>query len=156
MATESTSVPGLVGRRKRSRRRLVQALYQWQLAGHDLAVVEQQFLAEGRLDDKADVAYFRELLHGIPADLDELEAALKPWVQRPPQDLDPVERAILWIGAYELLRRPDIPWRVVINESVELAKSFGAEAGHRFINGVLDKLAQARRAQPSGSSDSAT
>jgi len=122
----------------------LQALYQWQIAGQDLAEIETQFLvAPGA--EKADVAYFRELLHAIPAITDQLRDSVEPLLDRPMVQLDPVERAVVWIGAYELLKRPDIPYRVVINEGVDLAKAFGADQGHKFVNGVLDRLARTSR-----------
>jgi N utilization substance protein B len=90
--------------------------------------------------------YFSELLHGIPAMLTELDALTAPLLDRPIDQLDPIERVILRIGSFELKQRIDIPYRVVINESVELAKLFGAEQGHKYVNGILDKLSQSLRA----------
>ena len=92
-----------------------------------------------------DAAYFAELVRGVPTRLDELDSALAPCVDRALESVDPVERAILRLGAYELIEHPEIPYRVVINEAVELAKTFGAEKGHRYVNGVLDKAARALR-----------
>jgi N utilization substance protein B len=127
--------------RTRARRRALQAIYQWQMAGQDLADIEKQFHQE--MDMSAvDMELFRELLHGIPGRVDELDGKYGPVLDRPPQQLDPVERAILRIGTYELEARLDVPYRVVINEAVELAKQFGAEQSHRYINGVLDKVAR--------------
>ncbi|MGD8429598.1 MAG: transcription antitermination factor NusB [Ectothiorhodospiraceae bacterium] len=130
--------------RSRARRRALQALYQWQVAGQDLGAIEKQFLEEYRMGD-TDVDYFRELLHRIPAGLSAIDAAIDPVLDRPFVTLDPVERAILRIGAYELAERLDIPYRVIINEAVEMAKVFGAEQSHRYINGVLDKVGRANR-----------
>jgi N utilization substance protein B len=128
-------------RRTRARRRALQALYQWQLAGQDLRDIETQFQQE--MDMSAvDMELFRALLHGVPGRVDELDASFGPLLDRPPQQLDPVERAILRMGTYELEARLDVPYRVVINEAVELAKQFGAEQSHRYINGVLDKVAR--------------
>jgi N utilization substance protein B len=126
--------------RSKARRFAVQALYQWQMAGQDLNDIEAQFLSEMPVR-KVDVAYFQELLHRIPARVDELDALLAGHLDRSIDELDPVERAVLRLGVYELAERLDIPFRVVINEAVELAKVFGAEQSHRYINGVLDKLA---------------
>jgi N utilization substance protein B len=132
-------------RRSRARQYALQALYQWQVAGHDVHTVEQQFLEDEGLA-KADVALFVDLLRGVPTQVRRLDQALAPLLSRPLEQLDPVERAVLYIGAYELGEHRDIPYRVVINEAVELAKSYGAEQSHRFVNGVLDKLA--RRLRP--------
>jgi N utilization substance protein B len=135
--------------RSLARRRALQALYQWQLAGQALGDIEVQFFEEQEMRD-VDVEYFRELLHGIPRYLLSLDADLVPYVNIPLAEVDPVERAILRIAAYELSHRLDVPYRVVINEAVVLAKDFGAEQGHRFINGVLDKLAPVKRPVESG------
>ncbi|HXH02304.1 MAG TPA: transcription antitermination factor NusB [Candidatus Competibacteraceae bacterium] len=128
-----------------SRRYAMQALYQWQMTGQDLGQIDAQFLADQDMD-KADEAYFHELLHQVLARVDHINHLLAPCLDRPLEQLDPVERAILWIAGYELCFRRDVPYRVVINEAVELAKRFGAEQGHRFVNGVLDKMA--RRVRP--------
>jgi N utilization substance protein B len=129
--------------RKRSQARLhsVQALYQWQMTGQDVSEVERQFLAERDLSG-FDVGYFHDLLHGVPGQLDRLDEALGPLLDRSIASVDPVERAILRLGAYELLQHPEIPYRVVINEAVELAKTFGATEGHKYVNGVLDRMAR--------------
>ena len=124
----------------------MQALYQWQIAGQDLGLIDAQFLTDRDMP-KADVVYFQELLHHAPGQLDQINAALEPHMNIPLAQIDPVEKAILWVSTYELLFRIDVPYRVVINEGVELAKRFGAEQGHRFVNGVLDKAAQALRKQ---------
>jgi transcription antitermination protein NusB len=131
--------------RSRARRYAVQALYQWQFTKQNLAEIENQFLAEYEMN-KGDLAYFQELLHQVPGHLEEIDAHLRPFLDRPIGEVDPVERAILRIGAYELAHRHDVPYRVAINEAVELAKVFGAEQGHRYINGVLDKVARGLRA----------
>ena len=135
--------------RNRARRMALQALYQWQIARQDLSEIETQFLV-GPGVEQVDVTYFRELIHEIPAVNDTLQEAVDPLLDRPMVQLDPVERAILWIGAYELLHRPDIPYKVVINEGVDLAKTFGADQGHKFVNGVLDRLARVIRSREAG------
>ncbi len=127
-------------KRSWARRCAAQALYQWQLTGQEPAIIASQFLADLDLP-KADPEYFQELVQRVPALAGEIDAALQPLLDRPVAQVDPVEQAILRIGGYELMQRPDIASRIVINEAVELAKLFGAEQGHRFINGVLDKLA---------------
>lgn len=132
-----------------ARRYAMQALYQWQMTGQDLAVIDAQFLDDQDMS-KADVGYFQELLHQVAAHVDSIDAALKPFLDRPLEQVDPVERAILRIAGYELAHRLDIPYRVIINEAVEIAKKFGAEQGHRFINGVLDKTAHQLRVHETG------
>ncbi len=130
--------------RSRSRRLAIQALYQWQIAGQDVVDIVSHFMVEQ--DAKTfDTQYFEELVHGVPASLDKLDEALGACLDRSLEAVDPVERAILRLGAYELIKHPEIPYRVVINEAVELAKTFGAEKGHRYVNGVLDKAARALR-----------
>ncbi len=118
----------------------MQAIYQWQMAGQNLTEIEAQFLQAQDMR-KVDVDYFRELLHKIPAQLAVLDMDLKPSLDRAIEQIDPVERAILRIGAYEFRHHPEVPWKVVLNEAIELAKMFGGEESHRFINGILDKLA---------------
>ncbi len=134
----------LSNKRSWARRCAAQALYQWQVTGQEPAAIIQQFLADQDLP-KADPDYFRELAQQVPAQAALIDAALEPFLDRPLAQVDPVERAILRIGGYELMQRPEIAYRIVINEAVELAKLFGAEQGHRFVNGVLDKLAQTVR-----------
>lgn len=126
--------------RRRARRALVQAVYQWQMADGDLVRIEADFLTSGSLD-KADVEFFRELLRAALASVTELDELLAPLLDRELSSLDQIELAVLRLGALELKDRIDIPYRVVISEYVELAKTFGAEDGHKYVNGVLDKLA---------------
>ena len=127
-----------VAQRRKARRLALQALYQWQLGGDELYDIEAQFRAE--YSGKTDWDYFHEVLYAIPAQLEALQALLSPLLDREFKSLDPVERAILLIGAFELKDRIDIPYRVVINESIELAKSFGATDSHKYVNGILDRL----------------
>ena len=131
-------------KRSRSRRLAMQALYQWQVTGDDLGEIINHFLTENREKD-FESGYFRDLVSGVPARLDELDEALKPFLDRPVEEVDLVERALLRLGTYELLVHPEVPYRVVINEAVELAKAFGADQGHRYINGILDKVARELR-----------
>lgn len=119
---------------------LVQALYQWQLSASDIGSIEAEFFADNTMT-KVDTDYFRELLHAIPARMDELDEHIAPCLDRRLDELDPVSLAVLRIGAYELLFRVDIPYRVSINEAVNLARTFGPTEAHKYINGVLDKLA---------------
>ncbi|CCE24581.1 transcription antitermination factor NusB [Methylotuvimicrobium alcaliphilum] len=131
--------------RTNARKAAVQALYQWQMTGQNLSAIEMQFLEEERLRD-AQKSYFNELFHGIPKSLDVIDETLMQFVDRPVEAIDPVERAILRIGVYELMNRLDMPYRVVLNESINLAKCFGADGSHRYVNGILDKVAQQKRA----------
>jgi N utilization substance protein B len=130
--------------RVRARRCAVQALYQWQLSGQEPQEIAREFMHEREVGD-IDEAYFSILIREIPRSIESLEQHLAGVLDRPVAALDPVERAVLAIGVYEMKHRPDIPWRVVINEAVELAKLFGAEQSHKYINGVLDKVARALR-----------
>jgi N utilization substance protein B len=118
---------------------------QWQMTGQNLSDIERQFLEEDRLKD-AQKSYFCELFQGVPQHLDDIDQALTEFVDRPVDMIDPVERAILRIGVYELLHRLDMPFRVVLNESINLAKYFGADGSHKYVNGILDKVAQKKRA----------
>jgi transcription antitermination protein NusB len=132
------------GKRAWARRCAAQALYQWQMTGQDPGQIAAQFLADEDLR-KADPDYFQELVSQIPARAAEIDAALEPFLDRPLAQVDPVEHAILRIGGYELLHHPELAYRIIINEAVELAKMFGAEQGHRFVNGMLDRLARSAR-----------
>jgi N utilization substance protein B len=129
----------------------LQALYQWQYTGHSPRLIEEQLFAEEETPDGVDMGYFRALLRGVVEQAETLDKQIAPLLDRPLGQIDPVEHAVLWIGLYELSHNPEIPWRVVINEAVDLTKLFGAEKSHRYINGVLDRLARLKRpgeAQP--------
>ncbi|HBH35431.1 MAG TPA: transcription antitermination factor NusB [Gammaproteobacteria bacterium] len=132
-------------KRHQARRLALQALYQWQVTGDDIGDINSQFVAEND-SDKYDIDYFRDLFQGVPTHLDELDRELQPLIDRDIERVDLVERAALRLGVYELLHHPEVPFRVVINESVELAKVFGADKGHRYVNGVLDKVSHKVRA----------
>ncbi|GAA6133092.1 transcription antitermination factor NusB [Halopseudomonas sabulinigri] len=137
--------PAAAGRPKASARRkarslALQALYSWHMADQPLSDIEAQFRTDNDFS-KVDSAYFHELLTGVPRNLDELDNQLGAVLDRDIKDLDPIELAVLRIGVYELLKRIDVPYRVVINEAIEMAKSFGATDGHKYVNGILDKLA---------------
>ena len=131
--------------RARTRRFAMQALYQWDLSGADLLEIRSQFL-EAEDFTRADESYFNELLSDIPKQIENIDKNISENIDRPIGQLDPVERAILRVALYELLTRVDIPYRVTINEAVQLAKKFGAEQGHTFVNAVLDQAA--RRIRP--------
>ena len=131
--------------RHKARRLAVQALYAWQMSGQDLSDIDEQL----RLDhdmSKIDQKYFGELLHKVPANVEELDNYIAPLLDRGLDKLDPTEHAILRLGTYEMVYRVDVPYRVVINEGVELAKTFGAEDGHKYVNSILDGMAKQHRA----------
>ncbi|BBL70673.1 transcription antitermination factor NusB [Methylogaea oryzae] len=123
----------------------VQALYQMQVGGQGPLEIERQFVQEHGLG-RADPEYFKELLHGVVANLASIDQAIAEFTSRPLDELDPVERAVLRLGTFELLFRQETPYRVVINECINLAKRFGATDGHKYVNGILDKVARKRRA----------
>jgi len=138
-----------VNARSLARERTLQALYQWQNTGQDIRVIEGQFL-EIEIDSEhkplregVDLEYFKMLLHGIPQEITELDQLIKPFLDRPLEQVDLIEKIALWIGCYELKCCPTLPYRVAINESVELAKSFGADKSYQYVNGVLDKVCRA-------------
>lgn len=126
--------------RRRARECAVQALYSWQLSKNDIADVELQFLSEQDVKD-VDIAYFRELLSGVAVNAASLDALMVPVLSRQIEELGQVERAVLRIALFELSKRDDVPYKVAINEAIELAKTFGAADSHKFVNGVLDKVA---------------
>jgi transcription antitermination protein NusB len=127
-----------------ARKCAVQAIYQWQMSGEDLLAIENYFLEEDHLKG-AQKSYFLEIFRGVPGQLERIDDAMSAFVDRAVERIDPVERAVLRIGVYELLNRLDTPYKVIINESVNLAKIFGAEGSHKYVNGILDKVAQTQR-----------
>lgn len=140
--SSTASLPEARRGRRGARRLAMQALYQWLLAGGDEEALAAQFLAEGGAVDRE---YFRELIATCIRERAALDELLAPRLDRPAAELDPVEHAILLIGAAELRDRGELAVSIVTNEAVELAKAFGAEGGHRYVNGVLDRLALALR-----------
>ncbi|MBV8658956.1 MAG: transcription antitermination factor NusB [Burkholderiales bacterium] len=127
--------------RRRAREYAVQGLYQWQLTGDSVASIER-FLRESSTSfGRADENLFREIFYGAMRDVEPLKARLVPHLDRDEVDVSPVERAILLVAGFELINKPDTPYVVIINEAIEIAKTFGGTDGHRFVNGVLDKLA---------------
>jgi N utilization substance protein B len=130
--------------RHNARRLATQGLYAWQMSGQDLGDIGEQLQLDHDMS-KVDIEYFTELLHKVPAHLQELDEHIIPLLDRDLNQVDPTERAILRLGAYEVAFRPDIPYKVVINEGVELAKTFGAEDSHKFINSILDGIARTLR-----------
>ncbi len=135
---------GVAGR-SRARRLALQAIYQWQLSGTDPEEILRQF-HESPDSGHPDQAYFEALVRGVTAEVARLDAILQPALDRPAEQVDPVERALLRLATWELGHRPDVPYAVVLDEAVALARKFGAEQGHRFVNGVLDQVA--RRLRP--------
>jgi N utilization substance protein B len=127
--------------RSRARRRATQALYAWQMSGNAMAKVIEEFRHEQDMEI-ADLDYFEDLLRGVDRHCAELDAGLAPYLDREVGQVDPIERAVLRLAAYELRHRLDVPYRVVINEAIEVTKRFGAEHGHTYVNGVLDKVAK--------------
>jgi N utilization substance protein B len=133
------------GARRRAREFAVQGLYQWLVGGQDVPAILSH-LREDMAYGRAEHEYVEVLMRGVTDDAAALREALAPYLDRAPKALSPVEHAILLIGAYELKQRAEIPHRVVINEAVELAKSFGGTDGYKYVNGVLDRLAAKVRA----------
>ena len=131
--------------RSRARRRALQALYAWQLSKTAITKVIEQFRNEQDME-VADLEYFEDLVRGVEKNLSALDEALAAFLDRGIDQVDPIERAVLRIAAYELRHRPDVPYRVVINEAIETTKRFGSEHGHTYVNGVLDHAAAAWRA----------
>lgn len=151
MITRSSKKTKKINPRSLARQRTLQALYQWQHTGQDLQLIESQFLeidvnSEHKpLREGVDIEYFKMLLHGIPSKLTTLEQLITPFLDRPLEQVDLIEKITLWIGCYELKYCPHLPFRVAINESVELAKAFGADKSYQYVNGILDKVCRTVR-----------
>lgn len=143
--TQQQARSQMAAHRRKARHYALQALYQWQIARQALNDIEAQFLSDYDMAN-VDTDFLHELVHGIPAEITELQALFEPHLDRELDDLDPIELTLLRMGSYELLRRIDVPYKVAINETVNLAKRFGATDGYRYINGVLDKVAAEVRA----------
>ncbi len=137
--------------RSRARRLAMQGLYEWQMSDNAPSIILKTCLAEQNIKN-VDTEYLQELLLTIPKKQSELDSAFQSYLDRSVKDIDPIELAILRLATYELLFRIDVPYRVVINEAIELAKVFGAEAGHKFVNGILDKVAAEVRKTELGAS----
>lgn len=127
--------------RSNARKKAMQALYQWSISGNELNEIEVQFHAEQDMS-KVDQEYFHALLHEVPAQINSLDEAYTPLLNLKGNEISPVEQAILRLSSYELKNRLDVPFQVVIKEAIILAKMFGADKSHKFVNGVLDKLAR--------------
>lgn len=130
--------------KRRARKLVLQSLYQWLMAGTALTDIEAQFSAANNMD-KVDVDYYRRLLYGVPKELAVIEAAITPFLDRDINSLNPIELTIIRLCTFELFHCPEIPYRVILDESVSLAKAFGSQDGHRYVNGVLHNLAQTVR-----------
>ncbi len=132
--------------RRKARELAVQAIYSWQLSQNSVTDIEVNFLTDNSAR-RFDIEYFKQLLHGVTASVSNIDKAISPHVDRPLDDVDHVEKAILRVAIYELNDCLDVPYKVVINEAIELAKSFAADDSHKFVNGVLDKAVKLIRPQ---------
>jgi N utilization substance protein B len=141
---------GLAKARGKARRLAMQALYQWQMTADDIDGIERQFIEENDMKN-VDQDYFSELLLGVLQELSAIDTALEKHMSRNINSVDPVERAILRIAGYEFIKRPDVPYRVVLNEAVVMTKKFCAEKSHTFVNAVLDKVARDTRTHETAS-----
>ena len=141
--------PAARSARRRSRELAMQGLYQWLLSGESGGAIQAHIETSPGFD-RADRGHFDTLLHGVIRESDEINRLILPFLDRELAHLSPVERATMMIGCYELLRHQEIPYRVVINEAVELAKSFGGTDGYKYVNGVLDRLAGTIRPSEAG------
>ncbi len=140
-APKKAKKPSRSQMRSASRRLALQAIYQWQMNQSAVSEIETQFVIDQEMDG-CDKSYFRELLQGVASSAKKLDGLFEELLDRPLSELDPIELAVMRIGSFELSERLDVPYRVAINESVELAKGFGATESHKYVNGILDKLAQ--------------
>lgn len=132
--------------RRKARELAVQAVYSWQLSQNSVTDIEANFLSENSAR-RFDIPYFQQLLRGVTSSVSELDLAIAPHVDRPIDEIDHVEKSILRVAIYELSDCQDVPYRVVINEAIELAKAFAADDSHKFVNGVLDKAVKLVRPQ---------
>ncbi|MGF2736572.1 transcription antitermination factor NusB [Marinobacter sp. DUT-1] len=132
------------GDRRRARVLAMQGLYQRHFSKSSISDIEAEFMVDNDMS-KVDLLYFRDLLRGVHREQGELDGLLEPFLDRPLDEVDPIELAIVRLGAYELKNRLDVPYRVVINEGIELAKRFGGTEGHKFVNSILDKLSRRLR-----------
>lgn len=134
---EKQSISG----KRKARKLAVQALYQWFMSESELLEIETQFRVFNNMD-KVDVDYFSRLLYGVPKHVKQLEASINPFLDREISGLNPIELTVLRIGSFELFYCPEIPYKVVLDESISLTKEFGSQDGYRYVNGVLNSLAQ--------------
>ncbi|NMT65495.1 transcription antitermination factor NusB [Marinobacter orientalis] len=146
---DSTAQPAPSGKpkagdRRRARALAMQGLYQRHFSKSSITDIESEFIVDNDMS-KVDTAYFRDLLRGVHREQAELDRLLEPFLDRPIHEVDAIELAIVRLGAYELKHRLDVPYKVVINEGIEMAKRFGGTEGHRFVNSLLDKLSHRLR-----------
>ena len=139
--TQAPTKKSVAKARGKSRRLAMQAIYQWQMTGDSITGIKQQFFEENNATT-IDVDYFSEQVSGVAANLSELDALLEKYMSRTIESVDPVERAILRLASYEFINRLDVPYRVVLNEAVNITKEFCSEKSHAFVNAVLDKVAK--------------
>jgi len=130
--------------RSNARKKATQALYQWHMSGNEIEEIEVQFHQEQNME-KVDTDYFHKLLHQVPAEIKELDELISKYSTRSEDELDPIEMSILRLSTYELKSCIDVPYKVVISESITLAKLFGSDKSHAFVNSILDKLAKELR-----------
>lgn len=131
--------------RHNARHYALQAMYQWQLTGNAINDIENEFITY-QIKKKVDLPYFKELIKGTFELLDDIDQEMTPFLGRPLHELDPIELNVLRLATYEIMKRPDVPYRVIINEALELTKRFGSIEGYKFVNGVLDRVAKKNRA----------
>ena len=141
--------------RRRAREFALQGLYEWLVSNSEVASIEVHLAIDNPAYAKADVEHFKDLLNGVVRAIEPLHQRIAPHLDRPVAELSPVEHAILLLATFELAHHPEIPYRVVINEAVELAKTFGGTDGFKYVNGVLDRVAAQLRAIEAGSASSA-
>lgn len=130
--------------RKKARQLLMQAIYQWHMTGMDLYPIQMQFHQMNDMS-KCDIEYFDALLYKIAKNITPIDAAFEPYLDRKLNDLNPIELAVMRVGTYELMHCPEIPYRVVLNEAIGLAKEYGSEDGYKYVNGILNKVAHTLR-----------
>jgi len=139
--TNDQSQKGLAKARGKSRRLAMQAVYQWQMTGDNITDIKQQFFDENNMS-QLDAEFFSELVSGVASSISDLDVLLEKYMSRSAESVDPVERSILRLATYEFLNRFDVPYRVVLNEAVNITKEYCAENSHTFVNAVLDKVAK--------------
>lgn len=132
--------------RRKARELAVQAVYSWQISQNEVSEVEVNFITDNS-KRRFDIEYFQLLLRGVTTNTDDIDSTISPYVDRPLDDIDQVEKAILRVALFELKNCTEVPYKVVINEAIELAKSFAADDSHKFVNGVLDKVVKLIRPQ---------
>jgi N utilization substance protein B len=130
--------------RHNARRYALQAMYQWQIAGTPMPTIETEFV-NFQIDRKIDLDYFKKLIHGVPEKHLDIDDEMRPFLSRGVHEIDPIELGVLRLAVFELLHCPEVPYRVIINEALELTKKFGSVEGYKFVNGLLDKIAKKHR-----------